>query len=111
VLFDDHWTRRDPEVYERERGIVGDLERLDEPAKVVTIGTGGQGDEARAILEEIRKENPDDPFWRGVGSIEVGSDGVRVEFNDGVDPALRRSGGVDVACVLYGDGDVPRGRG
>ena len=51
------------------------------------------------------------PFWRGVGSIEVGSDGVRIEFNDGVDPALRRSGGVDVACVLYGDGDVPRGPG
>ncbi|HET6694226.1 MAG TPA: hypothetical protein VFG97_07960, partial [Pedococcus sp.] len=66
---------------------------------------------ARAILEEIRQENPEDPFWRGVGSIEVRSDGVRVEFNDGVDPALRRSGEVDVACVLYGEADEERGPG
>ena len=104
VLIEDHWTRRDAEVYELEREVIGDLERLDQPTKTVTIGSG-HADEARAILEEIRQEDPDERFWRGVGSIEVRSDGVRVEFNDGVDPALRRSGGVDVACVLYGEAD------
>jgi peptide/nickel transport system ATP-binding protein len=103
VLLDSHWTRRDAEVYQRELEVLGDLERLDEPTKVVTIGSKAHAAEARAILEEIRQEDPEDPFWRGVGSIEVVQDGVRVEFQDGVDPALRRSGGVDVACVLYGE--------
>jgi hypothetical protein len=30
--------------------------------------------------------------------------GVALTFHGGEDPALRRAGGVEVACVLYGDG-------
>ena len=82
---------------------MGDLERLGEPQTRVTISDGTHAQDARAILEEIRREDPDEPFWRGVGNIEVAKDGVHIEFLDGVDPALRRAGGVDVACVLHGD--------
>ena len=103
TLLETHWTRRDPEVYEREQSVMGDLERLDEPQTRVTISDGTHAQDARAILEEIRREDPDEPFWRGVGNIEVAKDGVHIEFLDGVDPALRRAGGVDVACVLHGD--------
>jgi hypothetical protein len=103
VILEDHWTRRDPQVYDRERGVIGDLGRLEEPAKSVVVGSGGHAAEARGLLEGIRAENPDDPFWRGVESLEETAGGVRVVFHEGVDPALRRAGGVDVACVLYGE--------
>jgi oligopeptide/dipeptide ABC transporter ATP-binding protein len=103
VILEDHWTRRDPEVYERERGVIGDLGRLEEPAKSVVVGSGGHAAEARGVLEGIRAEDPDDPFWRGVESVEETAAGVRVAFHEGVDPALRRAGGVEVACVLYGE--------
>ena len=47
-----------PSVYEREQGLVGKLERLDEPAKSVTIGTGGTAAEVRRMLDSIRAERP-----------------------------------------------------
>jgi peptide/nickel transport system ATP-binding protein len=101
ALLEDHWTRRDASVYEAEQGLVGKLERLDEPAKSVTIGSGGSAVEVRRILDTIREERPDEPLWRGVSDISENSEGVTVTFHDGVDPALRRSGGVDVACILH----------
>ncbi len=105
VVLEDHWTRREADVYERDRRVLGDLDRLDHAAKVVTVGAKDHAQEARSLLEEIRQEDPEDPFWRGVGSIEVTGDGVRVEFQDGEDPALRAAGGVEVACVHYGEND------
>ena len=37
-------------------------------------------------------------------SVDDEGDGVRVRFVEGQDPALRRAGGVEVACVLYPEG-------
>ena len=104
VLLEEHWTRRDPDVYLRERDLVGDLEVFDRPAKQVTFGAGDP-DKARALIEEIRSERPDEPLWTGVADVSTASDGVTVRFAEGEDPALRRAGGVDVACVLYGGED------
>ena len=42
-------------------------------------------------------------MWPGVDAIDGRRAGVRVRFHDGVDPPLRRAGGVEVACVLYPD--------
>jgi hypothetical protein len=55
----------------------------------------------RELLERIRTENPDEPFWQGVDALEETSEGLQVSFRTGADPALRDSGGVEVACVLY----------
>ncbi len=101
ALLEEHWTRRDPEVYERERALLGELERFDEPAKSVTLGNGGSASEVRRILDTIREERPEEPFWQGVSDITETSDGLRVTFFDGVDPALRRSGDAEVACILH----------
>jgi peptide/nickel transport system ATP-binding protein len=101
ALLEEHWTRRESSVYEREQGLVGNLERLEEPAKSVTVGSGGSAAEVRRILDTIREERPDEPLWSGVSDISETSEGVTVAFHDGVDPALRRSGGVDVACILH----------
>jgi peptide/nickel transport system ATP-binding protein len=100
-LLDEHWTRQDPAVYESEREAVGDLDHLDTPAKRVTIGSGSSAPAVRQILETARVENPDEPLWKGVDSIEETAKGVEVGFHRGYDPELRSAGGVEVACVLY----------
>jgi peptide/nickel transport system ATP-binding protein len=40
-------------------------------------------------------------LWSGVTSIDDEGSGVTVHFQEAEAPALRRVGGVDVACVLY----------
>lgn len=104
ALVEDHWTRRDPETYERERELVGDLSDLDHPETTATFGSRNPG-ETRALLDRIRDERPDEPLWRGVEEISESGEGVTVRFAEGEDPPLRRAGGVDVACVLYGESD------
>ena len=101
AALEEHWTRRDPEVYERELALVGKLERLDEPAKAVTIGSGASATDVHRILDTMRQERPDEPLWQGVADIAETGDGVQVTFVDGVDPALRRSGDAEVACILH----------
>lgn len=100
TLVEAHWTRRSPEEYEAERSLVGDIDHWDRPETSATIGREGP-EAARAFLERVRSEAPDDPVWRGVDRIDDEAGGVRIRFHDGVDPALRRAGGVEVACVLY----------
>lgn len=51
----------------------------------------------------MRSEDPGEPLWTGVDDIVDDGAGVRVRFHEGEDPALRRAGGVEVACVLYPD--------
>jgi peptide/nickel transport system ATP-binding protein len=100
ALIEEHWTRSDPETYARERDLVGDLSALDRPDLGPRVGAGDAA-EVRALLDRARAEDPDEPLWGGVESIEDDPKGVRVTFRPGLDPALRRAGNVDVACVLY----------
>jgi peptide/nickel transport system ATP-binding protein len=112
VLLEQHWTRIAPEAYVEEKALVGDLDHLDEPALEARLGNGGSAERVHRILDAIREENPDDPFWHGVGSLDEETDGLHVRFRTGEDPPLRRAGGVDVACVLYpGDGTGAAGSG
>ncbi len=100
-LLEEHWVGQPPEVYEREQEVVGDLDVLDRGERSVTLGKGAHATELKDVFNGIRAENPDEPLWNGVKSVEATGDGVRVEFHDGVDPLLRPSGGVEVACVLF----------
>ncbi len=99
ALVEQHWTRTDAS-YDEERAVVGDLAHLDTAAVNATIGQGGS-EQVRALLDRIRAEDPDEPLWRGVEAIEPEGSGVAVRFRSAGDPALRRAGGVEVACVLY----------
>jgi oligopeptide/dipeptide ABC transporter ATP-binding protein len=101
VLLEEHWTRQDPAAFEREKALVGDLDHLDAPAKTVVLGGRGTAREVRDLLDRIRAEDPDDPLWSGIEQVEETSHGLRVDFRTGHDPRLRRSGGVEVACVLH----------
>jgi oligopeptide/dipeptide ABC transporter ATP-binding protein len=106
-VLEAHWTRLEPEEYEEELAVIGDLEHLDAPATSVTVGRRGPA-AVRAILDRIRAEAPDEPLWAGVETVTDTADGVRIDFRPGEDPALRRAGGVDVACVLYPDPEAAR---
>jgi oligopeptide/dipeptide ABC transporter ATP-binding protein len=102
TLLEEHWTRNPGATFDAERDMVGDLDKLDKPELTAHVGTGdAQG--TRALFDRIRSENPDEPFWRGVSSIEEDGTGVHVTFHEPHDPALRPVGGVEVACVLYPD--------
>ncbi|MEP9383447.1 ABC transporter ATP-binding protein [Nocardioides sp. KR10-350] len=103
TLLEEHWTRRDPATYAAEGEVIGDLGHLDAPAASVELGRAGAA-KVHDLMDRIRAENPDEPLWQGVEAIEDTGSGVRVRFHEGVDPALRRAGGVDVACVLYAGG-------
>jgi peptide/nickel transport system ATP-binding protein len=99
TLLEEHWLRADA-AYDEERGVIGDLDHLDVPSTTATLGVGGAA-EVRAILEGMRREDPEEPLWSGVQSIDDSGSGVTVSFEPAPSPALRRAGGVQVACVLY----------
>ncbi|GAB3262917.1 ABC transporter ATP-binding protein [Nocardioides dilutus] len=102
TLLEEHWTRNPGATYDVERDMVGDLDKLDKPELSAHLGVkDSQG--TLALLNRIRAENPEEPFWRGVAGIEEDGSGVRLEFHPPHDPALRPVGGVEVACVLYPD--------
>jgi len=101
VLLEEHWTRK-VEAYEDEQAVIGDLDGLDQPSTTAKLGKGGAG-EVRALLDRIKSENPDEPMWTGVRGIEDSGNAVEVQFEPADAPELRRSGAVDVACVLYPD--------
>ncbi|MDO9456007.1 ABC transporter ATP-binding protein [Nocardioides sp.] len=101
VVLEQHWTRRSAD-YDAERKLVGDLDKLDRPETTATLGAGDP-ERTLALLDKVRAENPDEPLWKGVRSLESDGRAVQISFEEGVDPALRRAGGVEVACVLYPD--------
>ncbi len=101
TLVEEHWLR-ETAAYDEERTVIGDLAHLDAPSTSATIGSGGSA-QVRAILEGMKAEDPDEPLWSGVQSIEDAGSGVTVSFEPAPSPALRRAGGVEVACVLYPD--------
>ena len=101
TVLEEHWTRQDASVYESEQGLVGDLDKLDKAEKSVMLGTGVNAGRVKAMLDRIRAEKSEEPFWQGVESVEETVDGVKVDFHKGYDPLLRQSGGVEVACVLH----------
>jgi len=102
VLLEEHWTRK-VEAYDDEVELIGDLDSLETPSTTATLGRGGAG-EVRALLDRIRAENPGEPLWQGVTEIEPAGNGVEVRFQPADSPALRRAGGVEVACILYPEG-------
>jgi oligopeptide/dipeptide ABC transporter ATP-binding protein len=92
----------DPRV-EQEQAIVGDLGVLDHPSPAVRISPprGRQPHEIVDLLDRIRAENPDEPFWRGVERLEATGTHVAVDFHEPVEPRLEPVGRSEVSCHLY----------
>jgi oligopeptide/dipeptide ABC transporter ATP-binding protein len=101
-ILDERWTNAGEEAYTTERGLFGDLEKLEVGHEaVVPAGSGRDPGELVKMLEEIRAEDPDEPLWKGVKNIQAEAHGVRVTFEPGIDPPLYETGGAQAACLLY----------
>ncbi|MDQ2676536.1 MAG: ATP-binding cassette domain-containing protein [Actinomycetota bacterium] len=103
TLLEQRWTQLPEEDYEAERELIGDLDRLDEPAldAVLPAARGRTAEDAMSVLESMRGDAPDDPMWKGVAEAELHSDGARVRFNEAIDPRHLEIEGTEVECHLY----------
>ncbi len=99
------WARMEPERYEAERALVGDLGALDEPATRARLRprSARSGGELLQLLERMRADEPDEPLWTGVRSLEASQEHVDVELHEPVEPRLLAAGDVEVECHLYDD--------
>ena len=106
-LLEARWAQAGEERYEAERALVGDLAVLETSATLVRIpgGRGRDVGELLTMLESVRTEDPEEPFWRGVRRLEAGRDHVEIEFHESRAPRPLPVGEVEVECHLY-DPDV-----
>lgn len=104
-LLEARWALQEPERYEAEQAVLGDLSVLDKPATHVRLkaGAGRTGAELVALLESIRDENPDARFWKGVRRIAADGNHVDAEFHDPIEPRPLDQGDSTVECHLYDD--------
>ena len=104
-LLDARWALQDPATYEAEQSLFGNVADLEEPASRVRLrpAKGRTIQEVEALIASAGEESAADPFWQGVRSVSVESDGVDVVWHDPVEPRLLEVGSVRVECHLYDD--------
>jgi hypothetical protein len=97
------WATQVQEDYEAEQALMGDLAGLDEPATNVRVkaGAGKTGADVVALLDTIRGENPDAPFWKGVRRIAADGQFADVEWYEPIAPRPLDQGDSTVECHLY----------
>ena len=104
ALLEERWLAAGEEAFAAERPLLGDLDALDtgeQDVAVVPAGSGKDPGALLALLEKIRAEMPEEPFWRGVKDMRAETHGVRASFEPGVDPPLYDAGDSRAACLLY----------
>ena len=90
---------------EEEQALVGDLGALDVPTPEVRFPAprGRRPAEIVALLERIRAEDPEEPFWRGIERLDADDTRLKLDFHLPRVPQLQPVDQVDVSCHLYGD--------
>jgi peptide/nickel transport system ATP-binding protein len=104
-LLEERWTKLPEAEYEAERAVIGDLGLLNAPSWEgrLEAASGASGEEVEEILDRLRSDAPEDPFWMGVAGIEVDAKGIVVRFHEGLEPRDVESGGARLQCHLYDD--------
>ncbi len=104
ATLESHWLSTRASTYDLERSRIANLDELsqqeDGPATLRPSSDASPRDLVE-LLDEVRAENPDARFWKGVDTVEDSPEGVTVRFSKGEDVFLRSSGDVEVACHLY----------
>ncbi len=103
TLLEARWTRMPEPSYRAEREVIGSLDALDVPATSARIepAAGRTPAEVVEIIERLRADAPDDPFWKGVATVEVESSAVSVRFHEGLEPRDVHADGSRLQCHLY----------
>jgi len=102
-LLEERWAGMSEDEYEVEQAVFGNLARLDTSSTSFRLDARGghSSAEIAALLERIREDDPEEPFWRGVRRISANDGYVDVEMNAPYAPRLLPVGGVQVECNLY----------
>jgi oligopeptide/dipeptide ABC transporter ATP-binding protein len=102
-LLEVRWAGMSEDEYEAEQAVFGDLVRLDTSSTSFRLDArGGRSSaEIAALLERIREDDPEEPFWRGVCRISANDGYVGIELNEPYAPRLLPVSGVQVECNLY----------
>jgi peptide/nickel transport system ATP-binding protein len=102
-LLEGRWASMPQEAYEAEQAVFGDLARLETSATSFRLNarSGRSSADIAALLERIREDGPEEPFWRGVRRISANDGFVEVELNAPFAPRLLPVGSVQVECNLY----------
>jgi oligopeptide/dipeptide ABC transporter ATP-binding protein len=101
-LLESRWAlAAGAEGVEEEQALVGDLDVLARPTPEVRLTAGRRAPEIVALLNRIRDENPEEPFWRGIERMETDELSVNIDFHTPRTPQLEPVGEVEVSCHLY----------
>ena len=81
-LLEARWALQAEERYEAERAIVGDLSVLQTEETAVRLRASGDGDGSALaeLLETVRADDPDNPFWRGLSRMTPAAGHVDLEM-------------------------------
>ena len=109
-LLEARWAGMPEEAYEAEQAVLGDLTRLDVSSTSFRLETsaGRSSSDIATLLERIREDDPEEPFWRGVREIRVSDGQVEVELNEPYAPRLLPMSAVQVECNLYDEEALAR---
>jgi oligopeptide/dipeptide ABC transporter ATP-binding protein len=105
TLLETRWTRMSEPEFEAERALIGDLGALDEPGTdcLLPAASGRAGEDVRRVVDSLRADAPEDPFWKGVAALETEGGGVRVRFREYMVPRDLQQGAARVRCHLHDD--------
>ena len=103
TLLEARWTRMPEPEYRAERDVIASLDPLDEPAMTARLesASGHTGAEVARIVERLRADAPEDPFWKGVAETVVEDRAIVIHFHDGLDPRDLEVGDSRLQCHLY----------
>ena len=103
-LLETRWASAAGEAgIEEEQSLFGKLDALGTAATEVRLPPprGHSAEDMVALLERIRGESPDEPFWRGVGRLEAAGGRLELDFREPRTPRLVPADAVEVECHLY----------
>ena len=102
-LLENRWAHMSADEYEAERAVVGDLDAVEREAVRIRLPARGRarGEDLLRVLQRVREDDPEEPFWSGVRSVAAADHHVEVEWWEPVEPRLLPSGAVNVECHLY----------
>lgn len=102
AMFERRWTRLSEDVYAKEEPLVAGLEKVGPGESEARLRVRpDQVPDLVALFDAARAEEPDDPLWKGVRSVDAEDDAVVVRFRDAVDPGLLAVNDITVACHLH----------
>ena len=104
-LLETRWAHEAEEEFEEERATLGNLGALDAPGSKARLkaGSGRSGSDVLSLLEAIRADDPDEPFWTGVKTMQADDGHLVLEWHEPVPPRPLPEEHVTVECHLYDD--------